>query len=166
MSNDTAALFRQLTLGVYVVGVAHGERRSAFTAAWIMQVSFDPLLLALSINPQNASYPLLRESGAFAVTVLEESQADLARHFGTPSPGHRDKLAAVRWQPGRSGAPILQDGLAYFDCAVTAGLRAGDHELVLGQVVDGQILNPGASPLVYRDTGDMDGSSALYPAAF
>ena len=41
MSNQMAALFRHLTLGVHVVGVAQGERRTAFTAAWIMQVSFD-----------------------------------------------------------------------------------------------------------------------------
>ena len=51
MSGSIAALFQRLTQGVYVVGVAHGEARNAFTAAWVMQVSFDPLLLALSINP-------------------------------------------------------------------------------------------------------------------
>ena len=50
-----AALFRRLTLGVYVVGVAHDGQRDAFTAAWLMQVSFEPLLLALSVNPANAS---------------------------------------------------------------------------------------------------------------
>jgi flavin reductase (DIM6/NTAB) family NADH-FMN oxidoreductase RutF len=166
MSNQMAALFRHLTLGVHVVGVAEGERRNAFTAAWIMQVSFDPLLLALSINPQNASYPLLSESGAFVVTVLKAHQLELARQFGTPTAGSRDKLAAARWQPGRSGAPILQDGLAYFDCDITARMRTGDHELVIGRVVDGRILDAGASPLIYQATGDMDGSAALYPAAF
>ena len=57
--NKIAALFRRLTYGVYVIGVADGDQRNAFTAAWVMQTSFDPLLLALSINPQNASYPLL-----------------------------------------------------------------------------------------------------------
>jgi flavin reductase (DIM6/NTAB) family NADH-FMN oxidoreductase RutF len=49
MSGSIAALFQCLTQGVYVVGVANGEMRDAFTAAWVMQVSFDPLLLALSI---------------------------------------------------------------------------------------------------------------------
>ena len=39
----------------------HGEARNAFTAAWVMQVSFDPLLLALSINPHHSSYRLLKE---------------------------------------------------------------------------------------------------------
>ena len=45
MSAAIADLFQRLTQGVYVVGVAHGEVRNAFTAAWVMQVSFDPLLL-------------------------------------------------------------------------------------------------------------------------
>jgi len=166
MSNHLAALFRRLTLGVYVVGVAHGERRHAFTAAWIMQVSFDPLLLALSISPQSSSYPLLVASGAFAVTVLKAHQLELARQLGTPTPRGRDKLAGVRWQPGWSGAPILPGGLAWFDCEVTAKVPAGDHELVVGRVVDGRILDAAASPLVYQSTGDMDGSAALYPAGF
>ena len=49
MSGSVAALFQRLTQGVYVVGVA------PFTAAWVMQVSFDPLLLALGINPHHSS---------------------------------------------------------------------------------------------------------------
>lgn len=48
MSRSIAALFQRLTQGVYVVGVAHGAVRNAFTAAWVMQVSFDPLLLTFS----------------------------------------------------------------------------------------------------------------------
>ena len=55
MSDTPLDLFRRLTNGLYVVGVAHGDRRDAFTAAWITQVSFQPLLLALSINPTHAS---------------------------------------------------------------------------------------------------------------
>jgi flavin reductase (DIM6/NTAB) family NADH-FMN oxidoreductase RutF len=61
---------------VYVVGAAQDERRDAFTAAWVMQTSFDPLLLALSINPQNASYPLLRASRAFTISVLKRGRGE------------------------------------------------------------------------------------------
>ena len=60
-------LFRRLTNGLYVVGVAHGEQRDGFTAAWLTQVSFDPLLVALSINPSHASFPLLVAAGTFAI---------------------------------------------------------------------------------------------------
>jgi flavin reductase (DIM6/NTAB) family NADH-FMN oxidoreductase RutF len=162
-SNQVAALFRRLTLGVYAVGVTDGQRRDAFTAAWIMQASFEPLLLAVSINPDNASYELLHATGGFTVNVLKQGQLDLARRLGTKSGRDEDKLAGLRSRPGRLGSPILEDALAYFECELLGRTRAGDHELVLGQVVDGKILDRDAVPLTYADTGDMDGSSALYP---
>jgi flavin reductase (DIM6/NTAB) family NADH-FMN oxidoreductase RutF len=161
--NEIATLFRRLSYGVYVVGVADGDKRNAFTAAWVMQTSFDPLLLALSINPDNASHPLLHAGGGFTVNVLKQGQQDLATRFGTRSGRDEDKLARILWHSGRTGAPILEDALAYFDCELSGQLKAGDHELVLGRVVDGRILDPKAVPLSYADTGDMDGSSALYP---
>jgi len=166
MNTDIPALFRLLTHGVYVIGVADGARRDAFTAAWITQVSFDPLLLALSVNPRNASYALLRASGSFTVSVLKHGQLELARHFGTRSGRDVEKLAGIRWRPGMTGAPILDDAAAYFDCRLTGSLAAGDHELVLGQVVDGAILDPAALPMSYAETGELDGSRALYPARF
>jgi flavin reductase (DIM6/NTAB) family NADH-FMN oxidoreductase RutF len=131
-----------------------------------MQASFDPLLLAISINPDNASYELLHASGCFTVNILKQDQLDLARHFGTKSGRDQDKLARMRTRPGRAGSPILEDALAYFECELEGRTRAGDHELVLGRVVDGRILDAKAAPLTYADTGDMDGSSTLYPGQF
>ena len=163
VADDVAGLFRRLTLGVYAVGVTDGQRRDAFTAAWIMQASFNPLLLAVSINPSNTSYELLHVTGGFTVNVLKQGQLELARRLGTRSGRDEDKLAGVRSRPGRLGSPILEDALAYFDCELMGRTRAGDHELVLGRVVDGKILDRDAVPLTYVETGDMDGSSALYP---
>ena len=165
-TSQVAALFRKLTLGVYAVGVVDGPRRDAFTAAWVMQASFDPLLLAISINPDNASYELLHASGGFTVNVLKQGQLELARRLGTRSGRDEDKLAGIRSHPGRTGAPILDDALAYFECGLMGRTRAGDHELVLGQVIDGRILDTAATPLTYAETGDMDGSSALYSKKF
>lgn len=165
-ANQIAALFRRLTLGVYIVGVTDGQQRDAFTAAWITQVSFDPLLLAVSINPDNASYEMLHASGAFTVNVLKQGQLELARLMGTRSGREEDKLAGIRFRPGRTGAPILEDALAYFECELMGRTRAGDHELVLGRVVDGKVLDQGAAPLTYAETGDMDGSAALFPRGF
>jgi len=164
--NEIATLFRRLTYGVYVVGVADGDQHNAFTAAWVMQTSFDPLLLALSINPEHFSYTLLKESGVFSVNVLRQGQLDLVRHFGCQSGRNTDKLAGQRWRPGEHGAPVLLDAAAYLECRVTGTMPAGDHELILGEVVDGGLLDPEAAPLRYSDTGDIDGSSALYPGKF
>ncbi|HEY7635599.1 MAG TPA: flavin reductase [Gemmatimonadales bacterium] len=159
-------LFRRLTNGLYVVGVAHGDERDAFTAAWITQVSFEPLLLALSINPTHASYPILQAGGVFSVSVLGRGQLELARHFGTQSGRAVNKLAGQRWQEGLGGTPVLLDAAAYLECRVVGGHAAGDHQLVLGEVVGGRVLAPTALPMTYAETGNLDGSVELYPAAF
>ena len=164
MSDGIAALFQRLTQGVYVVGVAHQEIRNAFTAAWVMQVSFDPLLLALSINPQHSSFGLLKRGWVFSVNVLKKGQLDLAAHYGRPA--RTDKLASTEWTTGRTGTPLLREAVAWFECRVLAEYPAGDHVLVLGQVINGKLLDAEAEPMTYRDTGAMDGASALFPGDF
>ena len=159
-------LFRRLTNGVYIVGVNHGRRSNAFTAAWLTQVSFDPLLIALSVNPDHFSYALLQESGVFTINVLRRGDLDLTRHFGTQSGRNADKLAGRRWRSGSLGAPVLEEAIAYLECRVMGSIPAGDHELVLGRAVAGAVIDDTASPMRYAETGDVDGSSELYPAIF
>lgn len=161
MNSPLADLFKRISLGVYVVGVTDGHRKSAFTAAWITQVSFNPLLLVVSVNPHSSTYPLLESGRVFSVNVLGQDQLELARHFGTP--GLPDKLAGIRWQSGVSGCPLLSDALAWFECEVSAIHPAGDHVIVMGQVTAGQLRNPDRLPLTYRDTGNMDGAERFYP---
>jgi flavin reductase (DIM6/NTAB) family NADH-FMN oxidoreductase RutF len=164
VSRSIAALFERLSQGVYVVGVAHGEARNAFTAAWVMQASYDPLLLALSVNPENSSYALLKERRAFSVNVLKKGQLDLAAHFGRSDDS--DKLASTQWTTGPFGLPLLHEALAWFECRVVSEQPAGDHRLVLGRVVDGKLLDSEAEPMSYRETGTMDGAIALFPDDF
>ena len=164
MSRNIAELFQRITTGVYVVGVADSEKRNAFTAAWVMPVSFQPLLLALSINPRHSSYSLLRAGRGFTVNVLARDQFALAAHFGGPA--SVDKLAAFAWRTGQTGAPLLENMLAWFECERVAEYTSGDHILVLGRVIEGALVDADREPLTYRDTGDLDGASAIYPDGF
>lgn len=166
MSEVIAALFQRLTNGVYVVGAAHDNQANAFTAAWVMHVSYDPLMLALSINPEHATYALVRASRVFTVNVLKSGALDLARRFGTRSGRDEDKLTGVAWHVGTSGAPVLDDAVAYFECEISHAVPAGDHELLVARVIDGRILDAAARPMTYAETGNLDGSSSLYPASF
>lgn len=165
MSGTIAKLFRSLTHGVYVIGVNDGDHHNAFTAAWLSQVSFNPLLLALSVNPRHSSWEILKTSGRFSVNVLTTEQLELAAHFGRPA-ARQDKLASIPWRysPGRT--PILEDALAWLECAYSHETEAGDHVVVIARVIAGEVLKPDAIPLGYRETGDLDGSSRLYPESF
>jgi flavin reductase (DIM6/NTAB) family NADH-FMN oxidoreductase RutF len=165
-SSAPAAVFSRLSNGVYIIGVAHDGRVNAFTAAWLTQVAFDPLLLTLSINPEHASYPMLTASRAFGVSVLGRGQMELARRFGTRSGRETDKLAGIAWRPGTLGAPLLLEAAAWLECRVTDTVAAGDHELIVARVVGGAVRDGSLAPMTYGETGDLDGSDALFPAAF
>jgi flavin reductase (DIM6/NTAB) family NADH-FMN oxidoreductase RutF len=158
MIENPASLFKQISHGVYVIGVSDGLHQNAFTAAWVMQVSFNPPLLAISINPQSYSYQLLQAGGVCAVNVLGRDHYALAEHFGRSAP---DKMAGFQWQQAKTGAPVLSESLAYFDCQVSHYADAGDHKIAICKVIAAARLNDG-NPLLYSETGELDGSSKLY----
>ena len=158
MSENIEAVFKQLSHGVYVMGVTDGIYQNAFTVAWVMQASFSPLLLAISINPEHYSYQLLKVGGICSVNVLGDDQSAVADHFGRAG---KDKMTGFQWHVDKTGAPILSTSLAYFDCEVSHYSDAGDHKIALCKVISAARLNQG-HPLLYSQTGDMDGSSELY----
>ncbi|MEY3786654.1 MAG: hypothetical protein RLZ75_861 [Pseudomonadota bacterium] len=158
MSENIEALSKQISHGVYVIGVTDGAYQNAFTAAWVMQVSFNPLLLAISINPEHYSYQLLQAGGVCTVNVLGQEQYAIAEHFGHSD---KDKMVGFQWHIDKTGAPILSESLAYFDCEVSHYSDAGDHKIAICKVISAARLNEGC-PLLYSQTGDMDGSRELY----
>ncbi len=166
MSQQTqiATLLRQLTHGVYVIGVRDDSHVNAFTASWVMQVSFNPLLVGLSINPQHHSWPILEKGRVFSINVLKHDQLDLAIHFGLPG---QAKLESIEWQAGKvTQAPVFDNALAYCECIVDNHIQAGDHQLVTGRVVNGELLDNAAHPLLYQSAAHLDGSHALFPEGF
>jgi flavin reductase (DIM6/NTAB) family NADH-FMN oxidoreductase RutF len=156
-------LFRRLTNGVYVVTASHRGRHGGFTAAWVTQVSFDPLLVAVSINPGNATWPLIEESRRLVINVLASGQLDVARRFGLQSGRDVDKFSGIGTRAAPDGPPVLAESASWLGCRVEQQMPAGDHIVVVARVVAGGVLDPDAAPLVYADTGNMDGSAALYP---
>ena len=144
---------------MYVIAVKDQAREHAFTAAWVMQVSFAPPLFAFSISPTHHSYQILKAGGQCSVNVLSKAQLAIAAHFGDDKIS--DKMSGYSWQPAPSGVPVLSEALAYFDCVVSHSTPAGDHEIVVCQVLAAEVLHAG-EPMLYSDTGNMDGADDLY----
>jgi flavin reductase (DIM6/NTAB) family NADH-FMN oxidoreductase RutF len=166
MAAPPIELFRRLTTGLYVVSAEHGGAEGAFTAAWITQVAFTPLLLAISVNPGNATWTLMWASRRCAINVLPSGELDLARHFGTRSGRQADKLAGQRVRRRVSAPPLLDAAVAWLDCRITDEMRVGDHVLVVAEVTGGDVLDAAATPMRYDETGNMDRSARLFPMEF
>ncbi len=162
MIKNVEQIVKQISHGVYVIAVCNGERENAFTAAWVMQVSFDPLLMCFSINPEHYSYKLLKAGGICTINVLAKQQFDIAEHFGAS--GLKNKMAGYQWQKAITGAPVLSASLSYFDCRVSHYAGAGDHTIVVCEVIDAGFLNTGEL-MLYNETGNLDGSNEIYADA-
>lgn len=124
-----------ITSGVTVVTAAAGKRSGGMSAAWITQVSFNPVLLAVAIAPQRNTYGLIKSSGVFCVNVLAEGQEDIGKHFGTCSGRNTAKLKGIPHKLGYKNLPVLDGIRAVIMCEVIDTHTAGDHEIFIGKVV-------------------------------
>ena len=142
--------FAALVHGVYVVTTRLEDVVNGMTASWAAQVSLKPLLVMVSIAPSRYTHRLIKESGVFAVNVLDSTQAELGKRFGYKSGRQVDKFAGLEWTTAATGAPILPQSYAYLDLELRDTFSAGDHTLFVGEVVAAKILHPEAQPLVFK----------------
>jgi flavin reductase (DIM6/NTAB) family NADH-FMN oxidoreductase RutF len=146
-------VLRKIPHGVYVVGVAQDGVLNAFTATWLTQVSFTPALVALCVRKDSHSFAMVQASRVFSVNLLGKQQKLLAEHFVKPAAAAGEKLKGVPHRPGKTGAPILEEAMAHFECEVReiANIH-GDHALVIGEVIDAGVQRDEPA-LTLMDTG-------------
>src|SRR5438093_9471577 len=111
-------VLRLFTYGLYAVMCTDGEEVNAFTANWLTQVSFDPPLLAVSVENVSKSLPMILHSRIFTVNVLRSGQREMAGKLGKSALKVPDKLAGIGYEIGANGCPILRDALAWVACEV------------------------------------------------
>jgi flavin reductase (DIM6/NTAB) family NADH-FMN oxidoreductase RutF len=153
--------------GLYIIGSHGSDNINGMMADWTMQVSFEPRLVAVSLERNSTTLRNLRESGFFTVNMLGAEQRGLAVKFCQPRVAAKiqgrsadaaavvyDKMAGVPYQMGPlSDCPILDEAVAFLECRVHDLVETGDHVLALGLVLDGAILREGSEPLTNRVLG-------------
>lgn len=123
------SVLRLVDREVWIVTAATPNRRGGLAATWISAVSIDrekPSVLA-GIAPNHFTCELIEQSHAFIAHLLRPDQTQLAWNFARDSGRERDKLSGLAFALAPSGAPILQDCLAWLDCRVFARYDAGDR---------------------------------------
>ncbi|MDW8313665.1 MAG: flavin reductase family protein [Rhodovarius sp.] len=155
---DTRALrraFGRFATGVTVVtgrGPAPERRPVGVTANSFASVSLDPPLVLWSLDLRSSTRSAFLEGGWFAVHVLGAGQAELSARFATA--GGVDKFAAIPWQEGLGGLPLLPEPLALFECRLHQAVEAGDHVVLIGRVLRARYREDGAEePLLFVGGG-------------
>ncbi|MEJ2853180.1 MULTISPECIES: flavin reductase family protein [unclassified Saccharothrix] len=141
---------RRFPTGVSVVTTGSGIAAHGATVTSFTFVSREPPLVAVCLRRTSALLDLLGPRRVFAVNVLADDQAELARRFADPArgPGAR-QFDGVRWSPavGAGGVPLLGDAVAWLTCRYVRRVPAGDHSVVLARVEDAVASE--RRPLVY-----------------
>jgi flavin reductase (DIM6/NTAB) family NADH-FMN oxidoreductase RutF len=144
---------RKIPHGVYIVGVKQDSELNAFTATWLTQVSFTPPLVALGIKKDSHSFEMIKHDRVFSVNLLGKGQKPIAEHFVRPASVVGEKLKDVRYRPGKTGTPVLEEAIAYFECEVREiANEQGDHAVVIGEVIEAGVRKDEPA-LTLMDTG-------------
>jgi flavin reductase (DIM6/NTAB) family NADH-FMN oxidoreductase RutF len=148
------AALRQFTYGLYAVSARTDTDRGIFTANWLSQVSFEPPLVAVSIEHDSSTLSLIRASGRFTVSTFADGQRELAGALGRPKARAGDKFSVLDLPviETEAGDLALGNAIGFVVCEVRSESSTGDSVLIVGEVVDARVLAEG-EPLTMRAAG-------------
>jgi len=136
--------------GVTVVSAASDDGPVGLAIGSFTSVSLDPPLVVFCPGSQSSSWPKIRESGRFCVSVLADDQGEVSNIFASKV---EDKFGAVSWAPSSNGAPRIDGCISYLDCDIHDIRPGGDHDIVVGLVTEMEVLRPDHGPLVFLRGG-------------
>ncbi|MGM9336782.1 flavin reductase family protein [Streptomyces murinus] len=139
--------FRRHAAGVAVITARGAAGPVGFTATSLTSVSAEPPMISFGVGTGASSWPAIAEAEHIGVHILGEHQGDLAATFARSG---ADRFGApTAWRDGPEGVPVLDDVLAWLVCRIVARVPAGDHRIVLAEVVLGDPTG-GGRPLLYH----------------
>jgi flavin reductase (DIM6/NTAB) family NADH-FMN oxidoreductase RutF len=122
--------------GVAVIACGAGEARAGCTATSVTSLSLAPPTLIICLARASTTLAGLREAGAFSINLLAARHQTLAHRFSGHSGVHGPRrFDSAQWVTLSTGAPVLADALAAFDCLVEEVFERHSHAIVLGAVV-------------------------------
>ncbi|MEZ4456056.1 MAG: flavin reductase family protein [Gemmatimonadales bacterium] len=153
-SDVDSAVFRELcgrfATGVVIVtatdaaGAPMGMTANSFTS-----VSLMPPMISINVDRVAEFHAIIAEAGQFTINILSASQEALSRRFAT-SPGS-DRFSGVGFRRTDRGRIHLTGAIAAIECEKAHQLDVGDHTIVVGRVVGGEVTD--GPPLLYYRGG-------------
>ena len=144
--------FYNLTYGVFLLAAKAEEKANACIVNTGVQVAGSPVRVAVSVLNTNYTCALIKESGRFTLSALDDSCSfETIKHFGMQSGRDVDKLDSLPMPTDESGVPYLNwSTCARFSGKVTHSVDLGTHTLFIAEVTEAEVCSDRA-PLTYAD---------------
>ena len=144
--------FYNLSYGVFVLGTKSGDKINACITNTCFQAAANPVRLAISCINQNLTCQMIKESGVFSLSVLDNTCTfDTISHFGYQSGRDVDKFSDFGHKLDSNGCPYIEKQVcSVFECKVVSSEDLESHTLFVAEVTDAKILSKNP-PLTYAD---------------
>ena len=133
--------------GVVIVTAMDGDEPVGMACNSFTSVSLDPQLVLFCAAKSSSTWPRIQSAQKWAANVLADDGEQVCRLFAQKG---ADRFAQIAYSLGRTGAPLLEDSIAYIDCETVAEHDAGDHVIVVGRAVELGYAPEGKPLLFYR----------------
>jgi flavin reductase len=122
--------------GVTIATALHQGIKHAMTASAVCSVSLQPPLVLVCVGKSTRFYDAIITAENWCLSLLTADQEPLARHFAHSGRDLLSQFDDVPHTPSPlSGSPLIDGALAWLEC-ITYGIHeAGDHTIVVGEVV-------------------------------
>jgi flavin reductase (DIM6/NTAB) family NADH-FMN oxidoreductase RutF len=147
-----AAALGRVASGVFIQTARHGDAETGMLVSWVQQCAFEPPHVSVVLKRGRPIIDWLTPDQTFALNILDDSQTDMIVHFGRgfgPDEPAFTGLNLIR----PNEAPVLEEALAYLECRVVSCQAVGDHDLLIAEVVSGQMLSEGQPMVHVRKSG-------------
>lgn len=147
-----ADLFRRAmrlpATAVTVIASGSEGARVGLTASAVCSLSDSPPMVLVCVNRSSHALEAIRRNASFSVNFLAADQQETAEIFaGRKGLYGEDRFVAGEWQRLISGAPVMTQGLASFDCLLEVEHDSPTHAILIGRIV--AIASRAAAPLIY-----------------
>lgn len=151
--SDFAPALGRIPSGLFVVTCGHRQAEAGLLASWVQQCSFTPPRLSIAIKKGRDLAAWIHDKAPFAVHILGEGQRDLLAHFGKGLTLSDLPDASRRIHRSHGLPPTLPEALGVLYCREAACLDAGDHDLIVADLLAGVLHDEGRPAVHIRKNG-------------
>jgi len=139
---------------LYIMTAQYEDQMRGVMVSFVQQVSFDPPMVMVSLGKGRPIVPLIHDSHAFAVCQIAKTDKLTLKRFARGTQPGESPFQAIETMRGATGSPVIKRSLAYLDCDLVRHIDIdGDHDMYIGAVREGDLLNDGEVFIHLRDNG-------------
>ncbi len=140
--------FGLFATGVMIASTIVDEKIKGLTINSFSSVSLNPPLVLFSIGNESSSLDVFRATKSYSLNILSKNQLEVAKDFAKSSLDKEKQLA--NYSLSDYNNPVFENSLAYFDCIHHQIIKAGDHHIFIGEIINFAKVVEGEGLFYYR----------------